>query len=143
MRPFLWLPLIALFAVPALRADEPPGQAKPVRVLLMAAVGGREFQFVRTLLQRDAEKKAIVCTQLLQALGEQGAAVVGRQEVVFGVGRGHFEGILGRGSSHAEARRRGEEGAEKSGTDHSSPPSLLRVSAPLREIFPSSSANRL
>lgn len=69
---------LGLFPMNAAKGQPPePGKetkkamAKPVRVLLMAGGPGREYQFVRNLLLREAaEKRAELCIYLQSALGD-------------------------------------------------------------------------
>ena len=51
---------------PAAPAPEPPAGAKPVRVLLFASAATREYQFVRNLVGREADKKHFQLAVYLQ-----------------------------------------------------------------------------
>jgi len=59
------LGLCLVLSAACLRADDPPAQERPVRVLLVASAAGREFQFLRAALQREEAGKKFALTQVL------------------------------------------------------------------------------
>jgi hypothetical protein len=76
MRPLTVLALLVPFAMLSVRADDPPEQVRPVRVLLMSSAASREYQFLRSTLQSAGEKQKITLTQLLFSVdGKEGKIV--------------------------------------------------------------------